>query len=106
MPRACGRVLSRVSARCPAPLCSAVQGGGDLDGLPTVLRLVAFFAAAGVPAPPIVVLSGDASAEARESFLAAGAARVLVKPATVEALRTLPQLVHGRAAERAAEEAR
>ena len=76
------------------------QGGGERDGLPTIGRVLAFYAEAGLPAPPIVVLSGDTSEEALERFTAAGATRVLRKPATVDTLRALLKLVHGRAAER------
>lgn len=66
------------------------QGGGDLDGLPTLTRLVAFFAErdgsldplqAKKPPPPIVLLTGETHPEVHARFIEAGAARVITKPA-------------------------
>lgn len=85
------------SAAHPRPprLPPRSQGGGDRDGLPTLRRLAALFAERGLPLPPVVVLSGEGSPAAAEAFAAAGAARVLRKPATLDALKLLLQLVPG-----------
>lgn len=68
------------------------MGGGDKDGLPTLVRMRELFAARGVPAPPIVLLTGDSGAEEHAAIMDAGATRVVVKPATQVALRGLSAL--------------
>lgn len=74
-------------------LCA--QGGGDRDGLPTIARIRRLFAALGAQPPPIVVLSGEGDADAQAQFLDAGAARVIRKPASLDALKQLRLLVTG-----------
>lgn len=68
------------------------QGGGEKDGLPTLARMRAFFAARGDgPAPPMVMLTG-ADATEHPAIMEAGAARVVLKPTSQEALRGLSAL--------------
>lgn len=69
------------------------MGGGERDALPTLLRLRSFYAESTLPLPPVVILTGETAPEALEAFAEAGAARVLRKPASIETLRTLVQLV-------------
>lgn len=79
------------------------MGGGDLDGLPTLKRILALYADRGLPVPPVVILSGEADPAVSADMSAAGAAQVVLKPAKAEALRGLRQLaVAHRAAQRTA----
>lgn len=72
------------------------MGGGERDGLPTLCRILALFRAAAVPPPPVVILSGEGEQETVDSFYAAGAARVLRKPARLEDFQMLQRLVERR----------
>lgn len=78
------------------------QGGGDLDGLPTIARIRSLFASLGVQPPTIVVLSGEGDPQAIEAFMRAGATEVLRKPASQETLKALAaaQLARKRTARR------
>lgn len=68
------------------------MGGGDLDGFPTLARINTLFASRGAPRPPVVILTGEADPAARDAYLRAGAAAVLLKPCTLESLRQLRAL--------------
>lgn len=70
------------------------MGGGELDGLPTLLRIRSFFAARAMAyvQPPIVVLSGESDPKEQAKFLDAGATRVLLKPAKPEEIKGLHAL--------------
>lgn len=61
-------------------------------------RILALFAARGLPAALVVILSGEADPAAQGLFLDAGAAQVVVKPSRPEALRGLRQLALARRA--------
>lgn len=65
------------------------MGGGERDGLPTILRIAAITGARA----PIVVLSGEGPSFPHKAFLDAGALKVLQKPTTLEMLKTLPAIV-------------
>lgn len=77
------------------------MGGGDLDGLPSLERVRDFFASRPeLRAPPVVILSGEADPKEHARYAAKGATRVVVKPATQEALRGLRALACEHAAGR------
>lgn len=72
------------------------MGGGELDGYPTLLRVRRLFGALGRPPPRVAVLSGEVyNEDMRARFLAAGADRVLVKPASLKLMRELRELFAG-----------
>lgn len=69
------------------------MGGGAKDGLPSLERARAFFAARpNLREPPIVILSGEADPREQARYVERGAARVVLKPASQEALRGLRAL--------------
>lgn len=69
------------------------MGGGELDGVRTALRIESHFAALGAEPPPVVMVSGETDPAVHRFFLASGAKRVLVKPATVPDFLRLRELV-------------
>lgn len=79
----------------PAPLrpdlvCfPRLQGGGDLDGLPTLLRIKELYAQAKQLCPPVVFLTGEADPAEHAKYRQGGAVQVLVKPVTLEGLRRI-----------------
>lgn len=75
-----------------APLRLSSQGGGDKDGYPTLVRIRDAFASRLVPMPPVVILSGESDAAEVAKYVDAGAARVVLKPATQDGLRALSAL--------------
>lgn len=79
-------------------LLDAQMGGGDCDGLPTLRRLKEIYERATsdgniAPPPAIVILTGETNEEVHATFLEAGAARVIVKPAKLEVFQSLHALV-------------
>lgn len=68
------------------------MGGGERDGLPSLQRIRDFFTQHNLRAPPVVILSGESDAKEHERYIQAGAARVVVKPASQKDLRGLRAL--------------
>lgn len=65
------------------------MGGGERDGLPTLLRVNDIFSARKLPRPPVAILTGDTDTSVREAFLRAGASIVILKPCSLKTLRHL-----------------
>lgn len=71
--------------------------------MPTIRRIKAIFDSCGKACPPIVVLSGETDTAVVAGLVAAGATRVLTKPASLAELKTLAALANSSsAAERVA----
>lgn len=69
------------------------MGGGAKDGMASLQRVRAFFAARPeLRPPPVVILSGETDLKEHARYLEKGAARVVLKPANQEALRGLRAL--------------
>lgn len=85
-------------------LLDSRMGGGERDGLPTIRRIRELYTRLSLPAPPIVILSGETDPAAVEAFKAAGAVQVLRKPVSLITLRELLQLVTRRRGEELATE--
>lgn len=69
-----------------------------MDGLPTLARIRQLYADAGLTSCPVVFLSGEGDPRDHARYIEAGAARVILKPASLDNLSALRNLVGERSA--------